>query len=100
MRSKISHLRNYFYFDEAGRPNINQFGIYRLGLTGEEVNIYLQVRAGRCGAKKLSRRFWKLFGWGTRPLVICRGESIPLVYRHDVERFADAMFIGLKTYFD
>jgi len=101
-KSKIDRLRDSFYFDDNGRPDIYTFGTYRQGLTSAEIEIYLQVRAGRIGAKKLSKQFNKLFWCGTATgatCEICR-KSISLIYRRDVERFADVMFEGRTTYFD
>jgi len=102
-KSKIEVLRSNFYFDENGRPDIYRYGIFRSGLTLEEVDAYLLVRSGKTvGIKKLRKQFSDLFGCGTAPLVVCPRckKNICLLYRHDVERFANVMFENTPTYFD
>jgi hypothetical protein len=77
--------------------DINEFGDYRLGLTGKEIQDYLFCRAPRRNQTKLRKDFVKTAGCNTGALT---STGISLMYRHDVKRFADVVLLKKKTYFD
>jgi hypothetical protein len=89
-----------FYFEkDSGKPDLHNYGKFRLGLTSEEVSNYLTVRAWQHSkkfSKKLEKKYQEIAGCNTCAVV----DGIVLHYRHDVERFADALFDGKGTYFD
>lgn len=84
--------------------DINHFGDYRMGLTDKEIMLYLCNRAAikrnkyyNMSLNKIYKIFCEIAGCNTGA-VGPNGEC--LMYRHDVERFADQMFDGTPTYFD
>ena len=87
--------------------NINEFGAFRLGLSSEEIEEYLLIRAkgtkyDKYTKKRLFKKFYLIAGVNTCSLVncpICR-KPIVLMYRHDVKRFADKLFEGKNPYWD
>ena len=88
--------------------DIKNYGIFCNGLTNKEVDKYLRTRAkktkySKYSTEQLRKRFWKIAGPGnTMAVVECPecDEQIVLMYRHDVLRFADQMFLGIPTYWD
>ena len=89
-----------FYFDkDSGKPDINNYGKYRLGLTHEEVFDYLCVRAFQLNkkfGKREQKKYNELAGANTCAVV----DGIVLSYRHDILRYADCFFNGTSTYMD
>ena len=88
--------------------DLKQYGDYRLGLSTEEVDEYLRCRARnyarykKCSTPRLRTLFNKMAGVNTMAVIspkYCK-KSIVLMYRYDVKRFADKMFLGTLTYFD
>lgn len=81
---------------------INDYGKYRLGLADLEIKEYLKKRAGTTRLGNLYRKFIRVAGVNTQGVEFCEccGKEIVLMYRWDVERFADKMFLGIPTYFD
>ena len=77
--------------------DLRYYGDYRIGLTGKEIKEYLKNRANTTKLGNLYRRFVKIAGVNTMGIAP-NGES--LMYRHDVERFADVLFLNKPTYFD
>jgi hypothetical protein len=77
--------------------DINEFGDYRLGLTGHEIEDYLYCRAPRRNQIKLRKDFVKVAGINTGAVT---STGMSLLYRHDVKRFADVVLLKKKTYFD
>lgn len=88
--------------------DIYNFGKYVEGLTNNEIRHYLFLRYKEKNNKKLSgtkkmylfKRFCKIAGANTVTGKFINGKLISLMYRHDVERFADVMFKNKLTYFD
>jgi hypothetical protein len=83
---------------------LEYYGVYRIGLTSKEIEIYLKTRAllpkYRSKFKhktNLLNKFHKMAGVNT---VGMSPSNEMLMYRHDVKRFADALFDNKKTYFD
>jgi hypothetical protein len=104
---KLEELKLYFNFKNTGVPDINHYGNFRLGLTDKEISNYLFVRAnGKVKIPDLKKAFYKVAGVNTCALIettcsSCKKKSnITLMYRHDVERFADVMFLNKPTYWD
>lgn len=89
--------------------DINRYGIYRQGLTPKEIKNYLKIlskttaliRFSKLTTKELYRKFVKIAGVNTMALVTLPDGTVnSLMYRHDVKRFADGLFLGKSTYFD
>ena len=84
------------------RDDIKYFGKYRLGLTTQEIKGYLKNRANEKGIKftGIWKKFCKIAGVNTMAIEItdCCKKEFSLMYRHDVERFADVLFEGKPTY--
>lgn len=81
--------------------DIEEFGIYRMGLTTEEIKKYLKNRACTTRLGHLYDKFCRVAGINT--VAVIKDEyknSITLMYRWDVKRFADAMLKGTATYWD
>jgi len=68
-----------------------------MGLTSNEIKDYLRVEPNTLAISKLYKKFGDIAGCNTGS-VAPTGEF--LMYRHDVERFADKLFLGKETYFD
>ena len=88
--------------------DIYKFGKFKLGLTAEEIRVYLRERLNelnqfnvykKCPADVI-RRFNKVAGINTMSCKMIKGKLVPLMYRHDVERFANCIFCKTPTYFD
>ena len=84
------------------KNNIEDYGKYRLGLTKEEIKKYLKMRANTNKLGGLYKKFCKIAGVNTVAIVTtdCCKKDIRLMYRWDVERFADVLFLNKPTYFD
>ena len=85
--------------------DINEFGKYRLGLTSKEIKEYLALRwkeqfNGVRIKKSLYNQFYKIVGVNTCAVIREGKKDISLMYRHDVERYADKLFLNKSTYFD
>ena len=82
--------------------DLQYYGQYRIGLTGKEIKEYLKKRTGRTLLGDLYIRFCKISGVNTVEMGHCEycGEVFSLMFRNDVERFADVLFLGIPTYFD
>jgi len=87
--------------------DIYNYGEYRRGLANKEIDIHLRVRAigtkyAKYSTKQLRNKFSKIAGVNTGALVTCPicQKPISLMYRSDVERFADQMFQDIPTYWD
>ena len=78
--------------------DIENFGAYRMGLTSEEINHYIQIRSNKKNVSDLVKRFNKIAGCNT---VAVSPDGKSLMYRHDVLRFSDILFgVTRTTYFD
>ena len=86
--------------------DIDQYGIYRQGLDSQEIKKYLKIRArntmfDKLTTKQLYSRFGKIAGVNTMALVtLPNGTVNSLMYRHDVLRFADCLFLNKPTFWD
>lgn len=92
--------------------NIKSFGDFNIGLSNEEINTYLQQRYNSYAEclgmsqitkrelKSLRKKFAKITGINTQAVIYVNGKSIELMYRYDVKRFADVLFIGKTTVWD
>ena len=100
MNKNIRKLTDLFFFDQdTNKPDISNYGKYRLGLTAEEVKIYLTVRAyqhQKQFTKKLEKKYYEIAGVNTCAVV----DGQVLYYRHDILRFSDELFDDVKTFFD
>lgn len=92
-KKKIKELRDWM---KEGTFMIENYGLYRMGLTDEEIRIYLNARNTK-GIKRVYDKFNKIAGVNTMSVT---PDGQPLMYRHDVERFANKLFNGTETYFD
>lgn len=83
-------ILNQFYIDQkTGELDLENYGEYRMGLTGQEIETYIKARAKKLEVKKLVNKFYDIAGVNTMA-VSPNGES--LMYRHDVKRFSDVLF--------
>ena len=78
---------------------LENYGDYRMGLTSEEIQRYLEARCHteKKNIKDVYSLFNKIAGVNTMA-VGPQGQC--LMYRHDVKRFADELLLGKETYFD
>ena len=76
---------------------LEHFGAYRLGLTMAEIKEYLRRRTRKRNVEKLYKRFQTAAGVNT---MASGPQGQVLMYRWDVERFADVVILGKPTYFD
>ena len=88
---KLEILKNKFYWKD-GKPSLEFYGIFNYGLTGEEIEDYLKVRANSLNIKKILKKFWEYGRGSTCALVTLNGKSYTLTYRHDTEHWADCVF--------
>ena len=83
------------------KVDIEDFAIYRDGLTGNERVEYLKKRTGVKNIGNLYKQFCKIAGANTGAVVEDDfGNTIYLMYRWDVERFAGVLLENKTTYFD
>lgn len=90
--------------------NINEFGKYRLGLTNKEIEEWLKLKWNELlflrgnPIKKINKatwdKFWEIAGVNTVAVIKEGHKKITLMYRHDVKRFTDKLFLNKETYFD
>ena len=87
--------------------NINDFGVFKMGMTEPEIYDYLKARAkntkyAKYSKKRMLDKFWRVAGRNTCSFYACPfcGKATMLMYYHDVERFANVMFEGKSTYWD
>lgn len=96
--NKLEKIKFRFRFIEEGEPDLKSYGVYRLGLLSEEINEYLMARTNSLNVKRLRKRFDEIAGRNT---CACTPDGRMLMYRWDVQRFADVLFKKTKeTYFD
>lgn len=98
----LERLKEKFYRNKDKSLDVYNYGKYRVGLTGKEIEDYLRVRANTMNIKRISKQFCKIAGRNTGGVVICEkcGHKESLMYHHDLLRFSDELFLGKKTYFD
>ena len=83
--------------------DIYDYGKYLVGLTEEEIRIYLKIKAGlskRASGNALLKKFWKIAGANTCGMIEENSEQVTLMYRHDVERFTNKLLHKVETYWD
>jgi hypothetical protein len=90
--------------------DINEFGKYRLGLTNDEIKEWLKLRYNEILSwrgepiKKINKIIWdkfcKIAGINTMAVITVNRHKVTLMYRHDVERFTDQLYLKKETYFD
>jgi len=87
--------------------DLNEYGTFRMGLTNEEIKIYLRQRAKGTKFSKystiaLEKKFNKIAGINTVSAYICPkcNKTTLLMFRCDVERFANNLFLNADTYWD
>ncbi len=102
--TKLEKIKKQFYVQE-GKLSLASFGVYNRGLTKEEIVEYLKARANKLSIKKELKQFNELLSGstcGSTTVFNAKGkkEIKLLIYRHDVERFADVVFDNIPTYFD
>lgn len=93
-------LRRQFVYDSEGKPLLDDYGVFKGGVTSDEIDSYLRVRANKLGIKDLRSKFDVYLRGSTCGSVEIEGKPILLIYRHDVERFVDQVIDGKETYFD
>lgn len=83
---------------------IENFGVYRMGLTADEVEEYVLNYAQITGGKwtkmkkrKLMDKYWEIFGVNTCAV---GPDNQSLFYRWDIKRFAQEMFNNIPTCWD
>lgn len=91
---------------------IERWGVYSNGMTREEIMSYLVARYNEDCVKsqkskyinqeKLFNKFAKIAGVNTQTCIVCPccNKQVSLMYRWDVERFANQLFNGTLTYWD
>lgn len=99
-QEELKRLRERFRYYEDGTPDIFQYGEFRKGVTNSEIDDYLKVRANKLNIKAVRAKFDKVAGCNTCPVAQFDGQNLGLMYRHDVERFANQMFDGTPNYWD
>ena len=96
----LKNLRNLFYYDANGKPLLTSYGVFKQGVTESEVNDYLAVRLNTFNIKKTLKKLENMLCGSTCPVALFNGKEVILYYRHDIERFADAVIDKIPTYFD
>lgn len=90
--------------DTSKKIDIEDFGVFRMGLSSDDVRAYLRARAGRKQIPDLIRKFNKEFGCQTCPVadfkIKGKRQIVILMYRHDVEHVADFIFNGTPYLWD
>jgi hypothetical protein len=100
--------KNCEKLNEVMNPITELGGNFTLGMTSDEVDDYLRrrnakrLRLKEPAVRDVIKKFNKIAGVNTCGAVQCPKckEWISLMYRHDVQRFADKLFDGTETYFD
>lgn len=95
--TELEKIKFGFRF-EKNEPNIWNYGVYRLGLTREEIKNYIRARANKMDVDDLLEKFNEIAGCNT---MAGTPDGKCLMYRHDVIRYADVLFGKTDyTYFD
>ena len=88
----------------ADIPNVDDFGKYRAGLTGEEITEYLREVYNIIARKKrkicpgkIVKQYYGIAGVNTMGV---GPNNEPLMFRHDVKRFVGELFFHMPTYWD
>lgn len=94
--NKLDRLNAKFSYLN-GKPDLEYYGAYRMGLTGDEIKDYLRVRANTFAISKIYKKFVNIAGCNTMSIT---PDGKGLMFRHDVERYADKLFLNKETYWD
>lgn len=87
---------------EIEKIDLVHYGVFRTGLTNDEIKEYLKNRANVTKIGTLWNWFLKIAGINTMAVEHCPEckKEFVLMYRHDVQRFADVLFLNKPTYWD
>lgn len=99
----MERVQNCFYRDSENNIKIYSYGVYKKGLTRDEIKNYLRARSGKYAVANLYKKFVKIAGVNTMSMYSCSccDFNTSLMYHHDVERFANVLFgVTTSTYFD
>jgi len=97
----LEHLKKQFEYDHKGVPDIYSYGIFKDGLTSDEVQNYLRVRVNSYNIPQdILNRYSDSNRGDTCQAVEVDGKTVTLFYRHDVLRHADKAIDNKPTYFD
>lgn len=96
--NKLEKIKLGFSFNDNNEPVLEHYGVYMGGLTSEEIDNYLMVRGNTLNVKRLRKKFDEIAGCNT---CTCTPDGRMLMYRWDVQRFADVLFGKSSfTFFD
>ena len=94
-------LKQMFTYNYKGIPIVYSYGVFKDGLTAEELKNYLRVRLDKYDIPaQITKAYNDSCRGDTCPAVEVNGQLVGLFYRHDVERHADKAILGKKTYWD
>lgn len=98
--NKLENLKQKFYIRKP-KIDLDSYGVFNRGLTQEEIDDYLRVRANTMNISTVRKKFNEIAGCNTMAFEKINGKEFVLMYRHDVERFADVLFgLTKSTYLD
>ena len=101
--TKMNKIKFKFHKDDKGKIQLNDYGEFRMGLTDEEIKDYIRVRANKYRIETLYKKFIEISCCNTMTSCYCDNcrRCLILMYRWDVERFADILFgLSSSTYLD
>ena len=96
--------KNVYWKEDIIYETVHDYGIFKGGLDPAEVEEVLVLLSKKLkifeklGKKRLSNKFNDLAGCNTAMYI--EKYKASLMYRWDVQRFANVLFLGTKTYFD
>lgn len=96
----LSLLRELFKYDHKGKPILDEYGAFKMGVTAEEIDDYIRVRTNSVNVTRIRTKLYHELRGSTAPVVIVSGNEVGLIYRHDVQRYLDYVLEGKPTYFD
>jgi len=94
----LKNLREHFRYFSNGTPDLYSYGLFKDGVTGEEIEEYLMVLINSVNVKSLVKKFNDAFGCQTCRVVIVKGMEVIVYYRHDVIRCAYDVINNRKHY--
>lgn len=95
--NKLDKIQARFHYRDDDSINLESYGVYRIGLLSDEIDDYLRARGNTLNIKKLRKQFDEIAGCNTMGI---SPDGKGLMYRWDVERFADKLFFNKQTYWD
>ena len=93
---ELARLRHKFYFSSDGTAILEDYGEFKRGVTSQEIEDYLKVRANNVNIKSLLKKFNENFGCQTCAMVIVNNTPVTLFYRWDVIRCANDTLRGVE----